>query len=190
MDRYKILFDRLKKDYPRLQVKIRSQTWLGIVFRILSFFTRKDYSNFTTTLGSTLYVEDHWNELSSDRRYAALRHEIMHVRQFHRWPLGRWAWPLNHLIMALAYLLLLPVFWTMRAHFEREGYTQTLLVRCELQGEHFSDLQMEANARWMVEMFCTSAYLWMWTRRKTYDWAMETQRKINEGTIINDRDRV
>lgn len=189
IDRYSVLSLRVKGCYPRFSVVERDKSWLRPIFWLLSKVTRKDYSNFNTTIFSTMYVGPGWGTDSSTSRYKSLRHEMKHIEQFHRWPLGRWAWPINHVLTALAYLLLLPIIWTLRAKFEREGYTQTLLVEYELNGP-FTDGRMEDNARWLAETFGGSAYFFMWRKKSAYAWAMETQRKINAGEISNPSDRV
>lgn len=189
IDRYEILSRQVKQRYPRFTVKERNGTWLGRLFRVLAKVTRQDYDSFTTTIFSTMYVGADWRSDSSDEKYSTLRHEMQHIDQFHRFPLGRWAWPVNHALMALCYLLVLPVLWTLRAKFEREGYAQTLLVQYELYGE-FSEGRMEDNARWMAETFGGSAYFFMWRRKAAYAWAMETQRRINAGELTNPTDRV
>lgn len=189
LNRFHLLQDKVKREFPRFKVVERNKSWLRVVFAVLRFVTRQDYKGFTTTIGSTMYVGETWAKKSSNSKYKTLRHEMIHVRQFHCWPLGRWAWPINHLLMSLCYLLVLPVFWTMRAKFEREGYTQSLLTEFELYGP-FSDVQMEREARWLADTFGGSSYAWMWRKKKAYEWAMETMRKINDGEITNDRDRV
>lgn len=189
VDRYTILVGRTKQQFPRFTVKERRKTWLGWVFRVLQKITRQDYSGFTTTIFSTMYVGDDWHSMSSDERYKLLRHEKKHIEQFHRWPFGRRLWFVNHIVMALCYLFVLPVFWTLRAKLEREGYTQTLLVDYELSGR-LTEVQMERNAVWLAETFGGSAYFFMWTRKAAYAWAMETQRRILAGEITNPEDRV
>lgn len=189
IDRYQILANRTRKEFPRFNTKKRDSSWLRPIFWVLKKITRQDYKTFTTTIFSTMYVGPSWEEKSQDEKYKTLRHEKKHIRQFHCFPLGRWAWPINHLLMALCYLLFLPVILTMRAKFEREGYTQSLLVHYELNGP-FSDREMEGWARWLADTFGGSAYMWMWSRKKAYAWAMETMRAINAGEIRNDRDRV
>lgn len=189
IDRYEILSRQVKTQFPRFRVKERDKAWLGLVFRVLSRLIGCDYSLFTTTIFSTMYVGSDWAAGSSDDKYARLRHELVHIDQFHRFPLGRWAWPINHVLMALCYLLLLPVLWTFRARFEREGYTQTLLVEYELHGP-ISQERMEDNAQWLAQTFGGSAYFFMWRRSAAYAWAMETQRKINAGQISNSTYRV
>ena len=189
IDRFAVLSLQAKAKFPRFTVKERSKSWLAPIFWLLQKITRMDYSTFTTTIFSTMYVGTDWGASSSTSKYKTLRHELRHIRQFHCWPLGRRAWPINHVLTALAYLLVLPVLWTLRAMFEREGYTQTLLVEYELNGP-FTDTRMEENARWMADTFGGSAYLFMWRKSAAYAWAMETQRAINAGEIRNSEERV
>jgi hypothetical protein len=188
-NRYEILVKRVRALYPRFNVKKRDSSWLLPIFWLLSKVTGQSYDNFTTTIFSTMYVGPNWEKKSVDRKYRTLRHELKHIKQFHCFPLGRWAWPLNHLLMALCYLLILPFVLTMRSRLEREGYTQTLLVEFELDGP-FTDERMEYNARWLSGTFGGSAYAWMWRKTAAYAWAMETMRKINAGEIRNAADRV
>lgn len=189
IDRFVVLSDQVRARYPRFTVTRRDRSWLAPIFWLLQKITRQDYSNFVTTIFSTMYVGSSWGTDSSVSKYKTLRHEMKHIDQFHRWPMGRWAWPVNHVLMSIAYLLLLPVLWTFRAMFEREGYTQTLLVEFEMNGP-FSDARMEENARWMATTFGGSAYLFMWRKSAAYAWAMDVQRKINAGEISNPTDRV
>ncbi len=189
INRFELLRQRTLAEFPRFRIKPRSRSWLRPIFWVLERLTRRKYDGFTTTIFSTMYVGDDWETNPSDDRYATLRHEKVHIDQFHRWPLGRRLWPVNHVLMALCYVLVLPVLWTLRARFERAGYTQTLLVQHELDGK-ISDYQMERNAAWLADIFGGSAYFFMWRRRAAYAWAMETQRKINAGEITNPTDRM
>lgn len=189
INRFELLRQQTAAEFPRFRIRARNKSWLRLIFWLLAKITRKNFSSFTTTIGSTMYVGTDWDTMGSNEKYIILRHEKKHIDQFHRWPLGRWAWPVNHVLMGLCYLLVLPAIFTLRARFEREAYTQTLLVQFELKGK-ISDGQMERNAAWLAEMFGGSAYLFMWRRRKAYEWAMETQRRINAGEITNQKDRV
>lgn len=187
--RYVTLYARYKAKYPRLRVLKRGESWfMRTIFWPLKKVTHRSYDEFTTTIGSTIYVPDDFDSWSDNAKYMMLRHEAQHVKQFHRWPLGRWAWPLNHLLMGLAYLLLLPVFWTLRAHFEREGYTQTLLVKHELK--LLSRDRWAVTAERLAETFGGSTYFWMWTRAKARAWALQTMMDIEEGRIVADPDDV
>ena len=195
MNRYDALVERTKREFPRFQVRKRGSVWwMRALFWLLSSVLKKgagDYSNFATTIFSTIYVPDSWDSWTDRQRYELLRHEKRHIRQAHVWPLGRWAWPLNHLLWAISYIFLpIPFFWTLRAYFERDGYTQTMLVLYELQGGLIPDKQMEQQAAFMVDVFAGPAYAWMWTKKAAYAWAMETMRRINAGYIKNDEDRI
>ena len=155
-NRYMILLARTKKEFPRFHVELRRDSWLHPIFWLLSKITRMDYSTFTTTIASGMYTRDDWEDRTPDQKYMTLRHEKVHIKQFHCFPLGRWAWPLNHLIQGLCYLLLLPIILTFRAKFEREGYTQSLLVEYELHGP-MSEAKKERRAQWMAKTFGGSA---------------------------------
>jgi hypothetical protein len=159
------------------------------IFWLLAKVTGTDYSTFHTTIFSTMYTGPRWEKMSDTQRYRLLRHEKKHIEQAHCFPLGRRLWPVNHLLWAFCYLLVLPFFLTFRAKFEREGYTQSLLVDFEENGL-ISERDMEENARWKAKTFGGSAYAWMWRGSAAYAWAMDTQRKINAGEITNRLDRV
>lgn len=189
VDRFAVLSQKVRAEYPRFNVKERDKSWLRVIFWVLQKITRESYSSFATTIFSTLYVGPGWFADSNDGHYKLLRHEMVHIRQFHCFPLGRWAWPLNHIITAFCYLFILPVLWTFRAKFEREGYVQTMLVDYELRGQ-IPDHEMKLNAAWFSEIFGGSSYFYMWRRKAAFNWAMETQRKINAGEIQNPKYRV
>lgn len=200
MDRFQKLSEKVLLEFPKFQVRVMSKTWLGTLMRWMSVFTKAQVGTVTTTIGSTIYVPDDWDAWAPDARYGTLRHELMHIRQFHSWPLGSGApgatgfWhrvrvALNHVMMGFAYIALMPALWTMRARFEREGYTQTLLVHRELYGEP-NQMTMESKATWMAELFGGPSYFWMWRKAAAQQWAMDTQRKINAGMLWNPRDRV
>lgn len=188
-DRYEQLYQKIKGEFPEFRIRRRRDTWARIPFRILHKITGVDYSRFLFTWWSTVYVGSSWGTASPNSKYVLLRHELVHVRQFHSFPLGRKLWILNHVLMPLLYLLALPVRWTIRARLEREAYTQSLLAEKEISG-HLSEHRMEQNAKRLSRTFGGASYAWMWTMDKAYEWAMQTQHKINKGEIRNDVDRV
>lgn len=187
--RYEELLKRAKEEYPRFNIRPRRTSWLQWIFTPLSWITRQDYSGFSTTIGSTLYAADGWDRRLDDNKYKTLRHELVHVDQYHRFPFGPKLWVLNHIIFAFCYLFVLPVRWTMRAKFEREGYFQTLLVEWELGGE-IPPLRTLENARWIAQTFGGSAYAFMGGRQAAYDWAIQVQRRINLGDFPSDPRRI
>jgi hypothetical protein len=188
-NRYEQLALRVKALYPRFNQRPRDKSWLRPLFWLLGKITRTDYSTFHTTVWSTMYTGPRWEKMNDKARYRLLRHEMKHIKQAHCFPFGRRLWPVNHLLQGICYILILPFFVTFRAKFEREGYTQSLLAEFELYGP-FGEEKMESRARWMANTFGGSTYAWMWTKKKAYEWAMDTMRKINAGEISNKLDRV
>lgn len=186
MNRFETLWPRVVQEIPGARIVKRSDFWL-------TRWMGKRYDNFTTTIWRTCYVSSQWDTRSSDDRYKTLRHELQHLRQFRNWPfksLGRrYLWPINAVIMSLCYLLVLPVFWTLRAKFERAGYEQTLLVEYELGGLRTPEDQ-KSWIDWLTETFGGSTYAWMWTRNDAREWAKNTIMGITSGTITNEKDRV
>lgn len=183
MPRFEAKFALVKEEFPGFRILERDKSFLGPVFWALSKLSGTSYDSYCTTIGQTMYVGKMWASTSDDAKYRSISHEVVHTRQFHRWPLGPSFWVLNHILFTICYLLILPCFLTFRARFEREAYTETLRVDAELNGGVISAEKMERNARWLAEVFGGPAYFYMSTKKKTYAWAMETQRQINSGEL-------
>lgn len=180
MGRAEILLERVRSELG--DVHLVSRSLLPRILRI--FLNRPRFANFATTIGRTIYVPDSWASWTDDARYRLLRHEIMHVRRFCRWP-TRWS-VLNTVIIGILYFTALPFLWTWRARFEREGYAQTMLV-------HFEDGVFGDLASWdrvMLDHFASSEYLWMDTKKGTLDWVASTYVSIVDGRLSNRVDRV
>lgn len=173
------LLSRAVRDNPRLRIRSRSAWPMRLVDPILRLLGRP--RPWVTVIGSTIYMTG-WDYMSEDQRYLLLAQALIDVAWYRKWPLGTWAWPLNHVLFPLAYCFLLPLFWTVRARVEREVYTQCFLALHEMYGT-FSDAQMEDEAERLVRVFSGPSYFWMGGGTETYEWAMETMRRINEGRI-------
>jgi hypothetical protein len=176
---YTQLEAEVRKEFPRFSQRPRDKSWLAPIFWLLSKVTGTDYDGFHTTVFSTMYTGPRWERMSSKQRWKLLMHEKEHIAQFHCFPLGRWAWPVNHLLMALCYILILPFFFTFRAKFERAGYMASIRAEYDLYGP-FDSKKMEDWARWLAGTFGGSAYAWMWTRSRAYAWAMKSMQQVNE----------
>ena len=200
--RFDRLWARTQREIPGARIVLRKDsTFLAVVFgalgwllKVVTFGKKKiDYSAFATTIGRTLYMPDGYLWWDDVEKYRRLRHELVHLRQFRCWPfpfLGhRGVWRINAVLMGLCYLLVLPAFLTMRAHFERAGYTQTMLVRWEMGGLR-STRDRERHIAWLVRTFSTGKYFWMSTAKRTKKWASTTMLQIMDGEICNDRDDV
>lgn len=175
-EKYQDLLRDLKLRYPRFKIVQKDESWLAPIFFVASLLTRTE--RFVTTIGSKVYVPYNWNSWKYDSRYITMRHEAIHIEQFHSWPLGpRWKW-LNHFLVAFCYLFILPVRWTIRARLEQEAYAEGFRAEIELRGP-MTNQQMEEHAVRMAEIFGGPSYLWMWNRKDAYAWAMRVQRELS-----------
>lgn len=134
----------------------RAAHWLLVA---LTFGGQRRYlDDYVTTIGRTIYVNDGWDQRSLEDRYATLRHELVHVRQFLRFGV---------VPMAIAYLLLplpLGLAWC-RMRLEREAYEESIRVVYELGG-------VGATARLrphVVRQFVSGSYGWMWPFRASIE---------------------
>jgi hypothetical protein len=197
--RFDRLWERTQQEIPGARITLRKDsTLLKVIFGSLCWLIRvvtlgkvkPDYSGFATTLGRAIYMPDSFPWWSDDSKYVRLRHELIHLRQFRRWPFRcldrRGVWRINALIMGFCYLLVLPVRWTFRAKFEREGYAQTILVKVETGTLG----NTERLVAWIAETFSTSKYAWMDSHTHAYEWADGVLQAALLEKFTNDHDNV
>ena len=104
---YDVVLKGLQVRYPDLKIVAKSDSFLmkliNIFLIVITFGQMRDYmTRFVTTIGETIYVPDDWNERSAQSRAAVVRHEAVHIRQWHA----------NRLFFKLKYL-----FWFFPALF-------------------------------------------------------------------------
>jgi hypothetical protein len=175
-----LMYKEIKKEFPRAKiVKKDKSLFMKIIFTPLSWVTGMDYINFfVTTILFTIYVPATWDDpkkYSSYRKFSVLRHEREHMRQFSHWPFGKYFWWINPVLMGIAYILILPVYFTMRAHFEKRGYIQNMLCSYEKNGK----LIYENWEKRLVPIFCGPKYAWMSTEKRFKKWLKKTVDAIN-----------
>lgn len=189
---YEALLAKVQQEIPGARVirKSDSRFMRFLAWIVINIFRNKNFlTSFTTTISRTVYVPDNFFDRTDSERYMTLRHELMHLRQFRNWPfkfLGRpYLWVVNLLIMSFCYLLVFPIWVTLRSKFEKEGYEQTLLSRHELG--YIND---EFQVTWMINTFAGPSYLYMDTRPSIEKWVRKTIEDINAGKIVNEKDRI
>jgi hypothetical protein len=164
-DRLDSLLDQMRAEFPGVKIipkpESRLQRAIATLLKIVSFGQIRDYlDGYHTTVGRRIYVTGDWEQLSRNRRYLVLRHELVHVRQFRRYSLP---------LMAILYLLLpLPfgLAW-FRAHFEKQAYAEEIRATAELYGaEHVRDASFRAD---IIGQFTGPAYGFMWPFRRALE---------------------
>ena len=149
----------LHAEYDELARSVRIVQKAGVwhqraihqLLRVVTLGAQSAYlERYVTTMWRTVYVTADWEARPIEERWATLRHELVHVRQFERWGI----------LMAVAYLLLpLPfgLAW-FRMRFEREAYEETLRAWHELGGRAACERLREH----ILSQFTSGAYGWMW----------------------------
>lgn len=156
--RYQALLRELEQDLPgfrlRRKADSRGQRLIHQVLRLVSLGQMRTYlTDFHTTLGRTVYVTDDFHAQPATARWATLRHEAVHLRQFAA---------LGFVGMALVYVLFpFPVVLAYgRMRLERAAYEETLRAWYEIGGP--AALRDPHLRRHICACFLGPSYLWMW----------------------------
>ena len=171
MTPYDALLDEIRQEFPGFRVipKVEStfMRMLGFVLRVLlgdAFMTE-----YTTTLGLTVYTPTEWGEMSEAGRLEVLRHERVHLRQARRY---------GSLPFSFAYLFLpFPVglSWC-RARLEWEAYEESMRATVEYRG---AKALSDKHRAWLVGLFVGPSYGFMWPFRAQVErWYDEARARI------------
>ncbi len=164
-ERYRDLLDEIRREFPGFRIVRKDRSALqrlihGALVVVTAGAQRRYLAGYQTTIGQTVYVTPDWDARPAAERYATMRHERMHLRQFRRYGLVG---------MALLYLLVplpLGLAW-FRARFEWEGYAETIRAVAEIHGR--ARVEDPAFRAGIVRQFTSGAYGWMWPFRRTLE---------------------
>ena len=133
---------------------------IGLLLRIVSFGSMGTFmSQFTTTIGTTIYTPTNWNSYQETQKVGVICHERIHMRQEQR--MGFWYKPY--------YLLwFFPIgFAYGRMKLEREAYAESIRFRASAYGVE-SVMGSKYRER-MIGHFTSAEYIWMWPFRKGHE---------------------
>jgi hypothetical protein len=173
---YENLLAETCREFPEFKIVKKSDSRfmrvLDWTLRTISFGKiNKFMENFTTTIGATMYVTDHWDLASSATKYSTLDHERVHLRQSKKY---------GSVLFSLLYLLFpLPIglAW-FRTKFEMEAYEVTLR---NIHRSYGKSVFNEELRNLFVGYFTGPSYMWMWLGKKRIaDWYDATVAKILE----------
>lgn len=140
-------FAKCKSEFPKFRVRRFDDNW----------FSRLFWKLFSTASGvtfwNTIYVDPAL--IGNDRGAELLAHEIVHVRDQHRW----------NVLFFLSYLFL-PIGPGLRAIWEWRAYKETLRWIHEHMNEdypqEYKDYIEDYYCQWVAHLFSGPNYLWMW----------------------------
>jgi len=164
VSRYEDLLVELRREFPRFRVVDKSDSRLQRAIHkalvLVTFGGQRGYlSDYVTTIGQTVYVCTDWHARSDGDRWATMRHEAVHLRQFRRWtvPLMGFLYLMIPLPLGLSYF---------RMRFEREAYEETIRCDHELYGIDYVRGILRAH---VIEQFTGPSYGWMWPFRRSLE---------------------
>lgn len=159
---YNSLLQDIIREFPGFEIRQKSESRLmkviDMCLKVITFGAMRTFmTRFITTIGTTVYVPDGWDQKPSVSKIITLRHERVHMRQSRKY---------GSLLFRLLYLLVLPSVWTFRAKFEREAYEDTILAIFEYKGREALDAELKAN---LIKHFTSADYFWMNPFRKSVE---------------------
>jgi len=145
----------IEREFPTFVMVSKRDSLLmravGRFLLILSFGKMKQFmTNFTTTIGDTVYTPTDWETFSPRSQTIILRHERVHMRQARKY---------TRFWFSFLYLFVffpIGLAWY-RAKFEMEAYTESLRAYREY-GIDITQPDIKAN---ILKHFTTAEYLWM-----------------------------
>jgi hypothetical protein len=162
--RYEDLLAELRDEFPRFRViakrESRLQRAIHRALTIVTFGRMRGYlDDYVTTIGSRVYVCSDWDARTDGERWATMRHEAVHLRQFRRWtlPVMSFLYLAIPLPMGLAYF---------RMRFERAAYEETIRCNAELYGLGYVRGELRAH---VIDQFIGPTYGWMWPFRRALE---------------------
>jgi hypothetical protein len=155
--------DLIRDEFPSFVVRFKSQSFLmkliDVLLRIITFGRMTRFFEYVTTLGTTVYVPDDWNQDSPLSRAVTLRHERVHMRQHKEFGL---LFPISYLFLPLPV-----VFAGCRRDFEMAGYKESLAATAEYYG--FSTINNPQLRSRIVGQFVGPSYFWAWPFRDSVE---------------------
>jgi hypothetical protein len=163
--KYAELLEEIRREFPRFRLVRKDRSPLSraidLALRVFTFGAQRAYlTHYQTTLGQAVYVTADWDDCPAAQRYITMRHEREHMRQFRRY-----TWP----GMAFLYLfgpLPAGLCW-FRAHFEKQGYAETIRAAAEVHGVAY--VKDPRFREYVVTQFVSGAYGWMWPFRRSIE---------------------
>lgn len=133
-------------EFPNLKIKRFSDS------KILSYLTRHGWSMAGVAFYNHIFLKDEYFE--TNRGAEILRHELVHIRDEHKW----------HVLYFLSYFLLLPTVLTMRAFWEWRGYKETLRSIHEEYKDadpKYREYILDYYCQWVTSQFTGASYFYM-----------------------------
>lgn len=174
------LITAAQKYFPSLRIQYKDRSVLMKILNFLLFFNKGFMTDYTTTLGSTVYIpNDHYVKFRPVSGAVVLLHELVHMYDQKKigspWFELACLMPQVLIIPALLLFLLtwkialpvilllaLPIPAYFRMHFEKRAYLSSLYVIQKLSEKLNFNPRLESQSVHFIECFIDSSYYFMW----------------------------
>ena len=140
-------FKKCRDEFPKFKTVVLGSTFFS---KILKFVLRGAAG---ITFWNTVYIQEYL--VGTEKGANLLAHEIVHVRDQHKWLI----------LFPLSYLLLLPIGPSFKAVWEWRAYKEDLKWVHEHPVNDDPEYQKyleDFYCQWVASVFCGPMYLWMW----------------------------
>ncbi len=169
------LIAEIQGEFPDFKLARKADSLLmkffDVLLKVITFGRNRDFmTDYSTTLGLTIYTGSFWGQNTPGDKVGLLRHERVHLRQEKKY--GKF------LFLLLYVFPFFPVgFAKWRVKFEQEAYEESMKTLVEDQGAQY--LFNSDYRTFMIDQFVKSDYFWMWYKRKDIEsWYDQTAQKI------------
>jgi hypothetical protein len=205
MDRFNKIIKLIKN--KKIKIKFKNKSLLMKIISKILFFNKKFMTNYTTTIGNTIYFPSR-DFLYNDNIFSEeiLLHELVHINDNKKdllfpikylfpqilFPLSFFLLFLNiWIFLPVAILLLLPLPAIFRKNYELRGYTASLIAANEIWKEKNVPLDMrEKNlhiiAQHINTIFTGPQYYYMWRFGVRKELNLIIDKILNESIVKTD----
>lgn len=170
-----------KKYFPNLQIAYKDESLLMKILSILLFFNRGFMTQYTTTIGSTIYFpSQNFVKLHPVSSSVVLLHELVHLHDQEKItkPLFSISYLFPQIMIPIFFLLLLVVSWKImlpliilfafplpaffRTHWEKRAYLSSFYVLQALGKRLNFDPHLQDQESVFLNYFHGPSYYYMW----------------------------
>jgi hypothetical protein len=161
IEEYEKILLETTKEFPDFKIihkkDSRLMKLINVALQLITFGKMKSFmTDFITTLGTKIYVNEKWDSLSPLGKAIVIRHERVHMRQAKKY--GRLLFSILYLVVpfpiGIAYF---------RKKFEQEAYEESIRAAHEYYGDRIFTNEMREKT---ISHFTTAEYFWMWPWKK------------------------
>lgn len=174
------VLSKAKEFFPDLEIKYKDESTFMKTLGKLLFFNKSFMTQFTTTIGSTIYFPNRkFEQIRPVSTLIVLLHELVHVHDAKKWtrpifsflylfplslsllflPLLFFSWKI---FLPLLIISLLPLPAYFRMSFEKRAYLVSLYCAQKLSVKKQFNINLENAAKGYLENFKDSDYYFMW----------------------------